>query len=429
MAVFDRFKNAINAFTSRDPTNPKMQQEELKTASSTMYYGGIRPDRNYSTSYGKDRSVAEAIINRIAVDVASVDIRHVYTDSNKSYLKDVDSSLNNCLTLEANLDQSWRDFILDIVLSVIEEGNIAVCPIDYDKDIDDYEVVDIYSLRVGKIVEWRPKHVKVRLYDERNGQYKDLLYRKCDVAIMENPFYTVMNRPNGTLKRLIRKLSILDIVDEQTGSGKLNMIIQLPYSVRTEVKKEQAEARKKDIEMQLTENKYGIAYIDSTEKVIQLNRALDNNLLTQIESLIKLLFSQLGMTEEILNGTANQETMLNYFSRTVQPYLNMIADEFKRKFISRTARTQGQTIMYFRDPFALVPVSEIAKIADTMTRNEIMTANEIRQKIGMKPSSDPRADELRNKNLSQSSEAQSMEEWAKNDGDYGEEGDYQNGAE
>lgn len=429
MAVFDRFKNAINAFTSRDPTNPKMQQEELKSASSIMYYGGVRPDRNYSTSYGKDRSIAEAIINRIAVDVASVDIRHVYTDSNKSYLKDVNSSLNNCLTLEANLDQSWRDFILDIVLSVIEEGNIAVCPIDYDKDMDDYEVVDIYSLRVGKIVEWRPKHVRVHLYDERDGQYKDLLYRKCDVAIMENPFYTVMNRPNGTLKRLIRKLSILDIVDEQTGSGKLNMIIQLPYSVRTAIKKEQAEERKKDIEMQLTENKYGIAYIDSTEKVIQLNRPLDNNLLTQIESLIKLLFSQLGMTEEILNGTANQETMLNYFSRTVQPYLNMITDEFKRKFISRTARSQGQTIMYFRDPFALVPVSEIAKIADTMTRNEIMTANEIRQKIGMKPSSDPGADELRNKNLSQSSEAQRMEKWTKLDGDYSEEGDYQNDAE
>lgn len=420
MAVFDRFKNAVNAFTSRDPTRFR---EDENYAASSFVFGDIRPDR-LNLSYSKqDKSIAEAVCNRIAMDVAAVDIRYCYTDGNKSYIDDVDSALNDCLTLEANIDQTARSFIQDIVTTLMDEGYCAVCPVDTEVDLSEKEVVDIYTMRVGKIVEWKPKHVRVNLYDERTGNHKELTYRKSEIAIIENPFYTIMNRPNSTLKRLVRKLAILDIIDEQTGSGKLNMIIQLPYSVRTQAKKEQAEERKKDIEMQLTENRYGIAYIDSTEKIIQLNRPLDNNLLSQIESLQKLLFSQLGMTEEIMNGSANQETMLNYYSRTVQPFLNAICDEFKRKFISRTARTQGKTITYFRDPFALVPVSEIAKIADTMTRNEIMTANEIRQKIGMRPSDDPKADELRNKNLSQSADAQAAEQMAENEA-YAEEGNY-----
>lgn len=418
MALFDRFKNAVNAFASRDPT-------PLGSYASTYidYGAGYseRPDMANRSIY-QEIDMITSIYNRIALDAADISIRHVQKDEEGNYQEDVDSGLNECLTVEANLDQSYRDFIKDMVVSMMDEGDIAVCPILTDKDPETREVVDIYTLRVGKIVQWYPKHVRVDLYDEESGNHKELVFQKSSVAILTNPMKSIMNDKNSTIRRLKRKLAILDAVDEKVGSDKLNMIIQLPYSVKTKVRQEQVEERKKDIEMQLTENKFGIAYIDSTEKIIQLNRPLENNLQTQIEYLYKTAMTQLYMTEEILNGSANQETMTNYSSRTVKPYLDAIRDEFRRKFISRTGRAQGKDIMYFRDPIALVPASGIADIADTFTRNEIMTANEIRQKIGMKPSKDPRADELRNKNISQSAEAEAAEYQNYE----GEEGDYQN---
>lgn len=321
-------------------------------------------------------------------------------DDNGRFLEEINSGLNSCLTLEANVDQTSRAFIQDVVMSMFDEGSVAIVPVDTDRD-PKIGSFDIYSLRTAKILEWYPRHVKVRVYNDRTGEQEDLVLAKSEVAIIENPLYAVINEPNSTMQRLIRKLALLDRVDEESSSGKLDLIIQLPYVIKTQARRDQAERRRKEIEDQLQGSRYGIAYTDGTEKIVQLNRSLDNNLTKQIEYLTDLLYSQLGITQEILNGSANEATMLNYYDRTVEPIAAAIADELRRKFLTKTARTQKQSIVFFRDPFKLVPVSQLAEIADKFTRNEIMTSNEIRQIIGMKPSNDPSADELRNKNLSQ----------------------------
>lgn len=321
-------------------------------------------------------------------------------DDNGRFLEEINSGLNSCLTLEANVDQTSRAFIQDVVMSMFDEGSVAIVPVDTDRD-PKIGSFDIYSLRTAKILEWYPRHVKVRVYNDRTGEQEDLVLAKSEVAIIENPLYAVINEPNSTMQRLIRKLALLDRVDEESSSGKLDLIIQLPYVIKTQARRDQAERRRKEIEDQLQGSRYGIAYTDGTEKIVQLNRSLDNNLTKQIEYLTDLLYSQLGITQEILNGSANEATMLNYYDRTVEPIAAAISDELRRKFLTKTARTQKQSIVFFRDPFKLVPVSQLAEIADKFTRNEIMTSNEIRQIIGMKPSNDPSADELRNKNLSQ----------------------------
>lgn len=321
-------------------------------------------------------------------------------DDNGRFLEEINSGLNSCLTLEANVDQTSRAFIQDVVMSMFDEGSVAIVPVDTDRD-PKIGSFDIYSLRTAKILEWYPRHVKVRVYNDRTGEQEDLVLAKSEIAIIENPLYAVINEPNSTMQRLIRKLALLDRVDEESSSGKLDLIIQLPYVIKTQARRDQAERRRKEIEDQLQGSRYGIAYTDGTEKIVQLNRSLDNNLTKQIEYLTDLLYSQLGITQEILNGSANEATMLNYYDRTVEPIAAAIADELRRKFLTKTARTQKQSIVFFRDPFKLVPVSQLAEIADKFTRNEIMTSNEIRQIIGMKPSNDPSADELRNKNLSQ----------------------------
>lgn len=390
IAIGSRLKHAWNAFMNRDPTR---------------YYRDIgmgysyRPDR-VRFSRGNERSIVTSVYNRISLDVSAIKIQHVRLDTNNRFLETIDSGLNNCLNIEANMDQTGRSFIQDVVMSMLDEGCVAIVPVDTDDDPEITGSYKIESLRTGKILEWYPEHVKVRLYNDRNGQKEDVCLPKSMVAIVENPLYAVINEPNSTMQRLIRKLNLLDVIDEQSGSGKLDLIIQLPYTVRTETKRKQAETRKKDIEMQLTDSKYGIAYIDSTEHVTQLNRSVDNNLMSQIEYLTKMLYSQLGMTQSILDGTADEKTMLNYYNRTVEPIVSAIVDEMKRKFLTKTARSQLQSIESFRDPFKLVPIADLTEMADKMTRNEIMTSNEIRQIIGMKPSNDPSADELRNKNLS-----------------------------
>lgn len=393
MALLDRFQNAWNAFRNKDPSN-----------GSYFSYGessSIRPDRPRLIR-GSERSIINSIINRISIDASSIDIKHVRLDENQRYTEDVNSGLNNCLTLEANLDQTSRAFFQDVVTSMLDEGCVAVIPVDTSIDPRNTDSYDILSLRTGKILEWYPKHVRVQVYNERTGRKEEIVVEKRTTAIIENPMYSVMNEYNSTMQRLIRKLALLDITDESTASGKMDLIIQLPYTIKTETRKAQAEARKKDIEMQLATSKYGIAYIDSTEKITQLNRSVENNLMKHVEYLTSMLYSQLGLTAEVMNGTADEQTMLNYNNRTIEPILSAIVDEFKRKFLTKTARTQSQSIEFFRDPFRLVPVNNIAEIADKFTRNEIMTSNEIRQKVGMKPSKDPKADELRNKNLSQS---------------------------
>lgn len=365
---------------------------------ASSYY---RPDRPRIRA-GNEQSIVNAIFNRIALDCASIDMKHVRLDYNNRFLDEVDSGLNYCLSTEANLDQTGRAFMLDLVQSMLHEGVVAVVPVDTEFQPKESGAYDILTMRVGKVVEWFPKHVRVNLYDENTGKKWDIIVPKRVAAIIENPFYTIMNEPNSTLQRLIRKLNLLDVIDEQSGAGKLDLIIQLPYVVKSETRRKQAEDRRKDIERQLAGSKYGIAYTDGTERITQLNRPVENNLLKQIEYLTSMLYSQLGITAEILNGTADEKTMLNYNNRIIEPILSAIADEMKRKFLTKTARTQGQSIEFFRDPFRLVPVSEISEIADKFTRNEIMTSNEIRQIVGMKPSDDPAADELRNKNLSQS---------------------------
>lgn len=391
-----RLKRAFNVFANGD------QSEEIH-----HIYGGyassLRPDRP-RFSRGNERSIVTAIFNRIALDVASIDIRHVDLDEEGRYLFDRPSRLNNCLTVEANIDQTSRAFLQDIVMSLMDEGCIAVVPIDTYDDPTKTESYDIISMRVAKIVKWYPQHVTVRLYDDRDGQHKEITIRKSLVAIIENPLYAVVNEPNSTLQRLVRKLSLLDQVDSENASGKLNMIIQLPYTIKSEARRKQADERRAAIEDQIAHSPYGIAYADATEHITQLNRSLDNNLLSQIEYLTDQLYGQLGLTKEIMNGTANEQDMLNYQNRTIEPIIAAIADEFKRKFLTKTGRTQGQSIEYFRDPFRLMPVSQIAEIADKFVRNTIMTPNEMRQKIGMKPAADPNADQLRNPNISASAE-------------------------
>lgn len=398
MALMDRLKHAWNIFKNKDPT-------QVIWNIGPSY--GYRPDRMRYTR-GNERSIVTAVYNRIAMDVAAVNLKHIRLDENDRYKETIDSGLNNCLSVEANLDQTGRAFIQDLVASMLDEGCVAAVPTDADDEPEDSGNFKVYTLRTGKILEWYPRHVTVEVYNEQEGQRQQITIPKSTVPLIENPMYSVMNEPNSIYQRLVRKLTLLDVVDEQTSSGKLDLIIQLPYIIKTEARREQAEKRRKDIEKQLSEGKYGIAYTDGTERITQLNRPVENNLMKQIEYLTSMFFSQLGITQSILDGTADEKTMLNYYNRTIEPILSAIADEMKRKFLTPTARSQKQTIAYFRDPFKLVPVNDIAEIADKFTRNEIMTSNEIRQVIGMKPSSDPNADVLRNKNLSDSSNARQL---------------------
>lgn len=391
MGLLDRLQHGWNAFVmNKDPT----QNYRTDRGSSSSY----RPDRP-RLSKGNERSIVTAIYNRIAMDVAAITLKHCKLDDNGRYLEDIDSGLNNCLTLEANIDQTGRAFIHDAVLSMLDEGVVALVPIDTTLDPMKTGSFDVVTMRTAKIIQWYPRDVKVRVYNDRTGEKEDVILPKNRVAIVENPLYAVVNEPNSTMQRLIRKLNLLDIVDEQTSAGKLDMIIQLPYTIKTEARREQAEKRRKDIEMQLSGSKYGIAYTDGTERITQLNRPVENNLLKQIEYLTDMLYSQLSFHQSILDGTADEKTMLNYNNRIVEPIVSALVDEMKRTFLTKTARSQSQTILFFSDPFKLVPVNDIAEIADKFTRNEIMTSNEIRQIVGMKPSKDPKADELRNSNL------------------------------
>lgn len=389
-----RLKHAWNAFLNKD---------------SPTYYQDIgigrsyRPDRPRLTR-GNERSIVTSVYNRIALDAAAINVQHVRLDENNRFLSVIESGLNNCLTLEANIDQTGRAFMQDAVMSMLDEGSVAIVPVDTTDNPKLTNSYDVGSMRTGQILDWYPNHIKVRLYNEKKGLKEDIDLPKRMVAIIENPLYAVINEPNSTMKRLVRKLNLLDAIDEQSGSGKLDLIIQLPYVVKTEARRQQALNRRQDIVDQLTDSKYGIAYTDGTERITQLNRPVENNLMKQIEYLTSMLYSQLGITQSILDGTADDKTMLNYYNRTIEPILSAIVDEMKRKFLTKTARSQLQSISFFRDPFKLVPVNEISEIADKFTRNEIMTSNEIRQIIGMKPSSDPKADELRNKNLSKSKE-------------------------
>lgn len=386
-----RLKHAWNAFTNKDPTI-----EYQSSGGNVSYY---RPDRPRFTR-GNERSIVTSVYNRIAMDVAAISINHVRLDENGRFTSVINSSLNDCLTLSANLDQTGRAFIQDVVMSMLDEGCVAIVPVDTSIDPKRSGSYEIESMRTGKVIEWRPNHVKVRVYNDKTGFKEDILLPKSSVAIVENPLFAVMNEPNSTMQRLIRKLNLLDVVDEQTSSGKLDLIIQLPYVIKTEARRQQAEDRRKMIENQLSGSKYGIAYTDGTERITQLNRSVENNLLKQVEYLTNMLYSQLGISQEVMDGTADEKTMLNYNNRTVEPIISAIIDEMKRKFLTKTARSQKQSIMFFRDPFKLVPVENVAEIADKFTRNEIMTSNEFRQVIGMKPSDDPKADELRNANIS-----------------------------
>ena len=389
MSFGSRLKHAWNAFTGTDYTT----YQDVGPGYSS------RPDRIRLTR-GNERSIITSVYNRIALDVAALNVQHIRLDENGRFLSVIQDGLNTCLTVEANIDQTARAFIQDIVVSMLDEGCVAIVPVDTTYDPSVTGSYDIQTMRVGKILDWYPQHVRVRLYNERTGAKENILVPKSTVAIVENPLYAVVNEPNSTMQRLIRKLNLLDVIDEQSGSGKLDLIIQLPYVIKTEARRQQAENRRKDIEAQLSGTKYGIAYADGTERITQLNRSVNNNLMSQIEYLTSMLYSQLGITQSILDGTADEKTMLNYNNRTIEPIISAIVDEMKRKFLTKTARSQSQSISFFRDPFKLVPVNDIAEIADKFTRNEIMTSNEIRQVIGMKPSDDPRADELRNKNLS-----------------------------
>ena len=388
-----RLKHAWNAFTNRDPT---IDYRGYGTGYTR------RPDR-IRLSNGNERSIMTSVFNRIALDVAAIDIKHCQLDENKRYSSDIDSELNNCLTLEANIDQTARAFKQDIVMSMLDEGCIAIVPVDTISNPMISGSYDILSMRTGKIIEWKPAHVKVRVYNDRTGEKEDVVVPKSMVSIIESPLYAIINEHNSTYQRLVRKLSLLDVTDEQTASGKLDLIIQLPYVVKGDLRRQQAEDRRNAIIAQLSDNNnnYGIAYIDGTEHVTQLNRSVENNLMKQIEYLQNLLFSQLGMTQSILDGTADEQTMLNYYNRSIEPIVSAIVDEMKRKFLTKTARSQNKSIVAFRDPFKLVPVNNIAEIADKFTRNEILTSNEIRQIIGMKPSKDPKADQLVNSNISQ----------------------------
>lgn len=397
MGFLDRLTHAWNAFVGEDKKRPQSFQD--------YGYGSFyRPDRTI-LSRGNERSIISSIYNRMAIDVAAISIRHVKLDERDRYISNVDSYLDYCLKVEANKDQQSRAFILDVVLSLFDEGSIAIVPIDTNRDVEDGSF-DIESMRTGKIVQWYPDHIQVNVYNDKTGKREDLTFPKSKVAILENPLYSVMNEKNSVYQRLVRKLNLLDVIDEQSGSGKLDLIIQLPYVVKSDARREQAEKRRKDIEDQLAGSKYGIAYTDGTEKVTQLNRSVENNLLKQIEYLMSMLFSQLGITQSVLDGTADEKTMLNYMNRTIEPIISTIVLEMDRKFISKTARTQKQALKYFNDPFKLTPMTNLADIADKFTRNEILSSNEIRQLIGFMPVQDPAADELRNKNLNPAKDAQ-----------------------
>lgn len=390
MNFLDRLQHGWNAFRNRDPTT-----------SSNAYYGNSsyrRPDIR-RLSRGNERSIANSVFNRIALDVSSITIKHCQLDENGRYLEEIKSGLNNCLNVEANIDQTSRSFIQDVVMSMLDEGVVAIVPVDTTLNPNVTGSYDITSMRTGKIVEWYPKHVKVRLYNDTTGEKQEIILSKKTVCIIENPLRSVINEPNSTMQRLIKKLSLMDTTDEQLASGKLDLIISLPYAIKTDARRKEAEARRKDIEMQLTENKYGIAYTDGTEKITQLNRSLENNLMKQVEYLTELFFSQLGVTKAVLDGSADEKTMLNYYGRTIEPIVSAIVDEMKRKFLTKTAISQNKSIEFFRDPFKLVPIDNIANVADTLARNEIMTSNEIRQVLGLKPSTDPKADMLMNSNL------------------------------
>lgn len=387
--LITRFKHAWNAFMNRDPTRYDYE------------YGSgysIRPDRVHLRG-GNERTIVNSIITRIAIDAASTTIQHVRLDENGRFLEVIDSGLNNCLNVRANIDQTGRSFLQDMVQSMCDEGCVAVVPVDTDVNPAKTDSYEIRSMRVGKIVQWYPNDIRVRLYNDRTGEKQEITVPKRTTAIIENPFYSIMNEPNSTMRRLNRKLSLLDITDEQTASGKLDLIIQLPYLVKSEARKKQANERRKEIEEQLTGSRYGIAYTDGTEHITQLNRSIENNLMNQVDYLTSMLYSQLGLTKGVLEGTASEEELTNYYNRTIEPIVSTIVNEFNTKFLTKTARTQKQTIYYFRDPFRLVPVAKLAEIADKFTRNEIMSSNEFRQIIGMKASGDPRADELRNKNM------------------------------
>lgn len=395
MSIGSRLKHAWNVLKgNRDPTY-------YNTNLGTSYLS--RPDRPRLTR-GNERSIVTAVYNRIAMDVAAITINHCRLDENGRLQEVIDSGLNTCLNLEANIDQTGRAFMQDVVMSMFDEGCVAIVPVDTTFDPKKTGSFDILSMRTAKILEWYPKHVKVRLWNEEKGEKEDIILPKSTVGIVENPLYSIINEPNSTMQRLVRKLSLLDVTDEQTASGKLDLIIQLPYAVKSDLKRDQAEKRRKDVEMQLAGSKYGIAYIDGTERVTQLNRSVENNLMSQIEYLTNMLFGQIGMTQSILDGTADEKTMLNYNNRCIEPIVSAIVDEMKRKFLTKTARSQRQSISFFRDPFRLVPVNDIAEIADKFTRNEIMTSNEIRQIVGMRPSRDPKADQLVNSNISQPTE-------------------------
>lgn len=390
--IRSRLKHAWNAFT----TGQANSQVDRYTNYGPANYS--RPDKT-RLSMGNERSIVNSVYSRISTDVAAISIQHVRTDPNGRFIEPMTSGLNDCLTLDANMDQTGRSFIKDIVLSMFDEGQVAIVPTDTTYNPAFSNSYDIQKLRAGKILEWYPAHIKVQVYNEKTAKKEDITVPKSMVAIIENPFYSVMNEPNSTLQRLIRKLNLIDAVDEQSGSGKLDLIIQLPYVIKTAARKEQAEIRRKDIEEQLSGSKYGIAYTDGTERITQLNRPTENNLMGQITYLTSMLYGQLGITEAIFNGSAGEQEMLTYFSRTIEPIISAIVDEMKRKFLTKTARSQNQSIVYFRDPFKLVPVSQLADIADKFTRNEILSSNEFRGIIGFKPSSDPKADELKNKNI------------------------------
>lgn len=390
--ITDRLKRVSNIFKTKDASSVLLSGERAG-------YGSTGQSDRIYLRFGNERSIIAGIYNRIAMDVASIDIRHVRLDDLGRYKETVDDSLNQCLALEPNMDQNARQFFQNLVLSMFDEGVVAVVPVDTSVNPMVTDSYDIYTMRIGQITEWFPEYIRVKLYNDRKGVQEELVLPKKSVAIIENPFYAIMNDRNSILQRLIRKMNLLDVIDEQSGSGKLDIILQLPYIVRNEMKKQQAEERRQNIEDQLMGSKYGIAYIDGTERITQLNRPIENNLMQQIEYLTTMLYSQLGMTKEIFEGNADEQTSLNYQNRTIEPILTSIVQEFRRKFLSKTARSQGQSIMYFSDPFKLVPVQKLAEIADKLTRNEVLSSNELRAIIGYKPVDDPRAEELRNKNL------------------------------
>lgn len=399
MSTFsERLVHAWNAFMNKDPTSYQNRGQSYSN----------RPDRVRVTR-GNERTIITSVYNRIGIDCAAIDIKHIRLDERERYIETIQSGLNNCLTLEANIDQTGRAFIQDIVMSMMDEGAVAIVPIDTSINPMNSTSYEIETMRTGKILEWFPRDVRIRVYNDRKGLFEEITVPKKMIGIVENPLFAVMNEPNSTMKRLTRKLSLLDIVDEQNGSGKLDLIIQLPYIIKTEARRQQAEIRRRDIMDQLQSSKLGIAYTDGTEKITQLNRPVENQLLNQVETLTRMLYSQLGLTEEIMNGTADEKAMNNYYNRTIEPIMSAIVDELKRKFLTKTARSQKQSIKYFRDPFKLVPISELAELADKFTRNEILSSNEVRQIVGMQPSNDPAADELRNSNISASKEEEHVD--------------------